>query len=341
MKHKHEDYKLTAVLYHLENDSSYANTCRVFKCSERSLKRWIERYEEEQSISRHNRPPISYKMTEANIKYAVKKLKENEQITMDDLTKEMKDKFDEYDVTSQHLGEVLRDLNKTRKRTRRKHFPAERFRKPIDFKTEMGKFFAVVDKYALDKIICIDETSIAFYLSPEYSRCHLGKRCILKTTDNKVFQKHTLVGAISSVGLVAYTFYEKGGMTTERLIAFLTAVLEGKKNYLVVLDNAPAHRSGAVKTAIESNGNKLVYCVPYTPRTNPIENWFSQLKSYMKRDKTLTITEVRESIRRALRRIKPEHYLHYFQYAYRKAELRTVVRTTSTKSRPPKTYKTG
>ena len=37
--HKSEDYKIIAVKYHLENDSSFVNTCKIFKCSERSLKR--------------------------------------------------------------------------------------------------------------------------------------------------------------------------------------------------------------------------------------------------------------------------------------------------------------
>ena len=45
-KHKSEDYKITAVKYYLENDTNYTKTCDIFKCSERSLKRWIERYEE-------------------------------------------------------------------------------------------------------------------------------------------------------------------------------------------------------------------------------------------------------------------------------------------------------
>jgi transposase-like protein len=45
-KHKSEDYKITAVKYYLENDTNYTKTCKIFKCSERSLKRWIERCEE-------------------------------------------------------------------------------------------------------------------------------------------------------------------------------------------------------------------------------------------------------------------------------------------------------
>jgi transposase-like protein len=57
-KHKSEDYKITAVKYYLENDTNYTKTCNIFKCSERSLKRWIERYEELEEIKRLNRKPI-------------------------------------------------------------------------------------------------------------------------------------------------------------------------------------------------------------------------------------------------------------------------------------------
>lgn len=42
--HHTEDYKLTAVKYYLDNDTSYKNVCDIFKCSERSLKRWIDKY---------------------------------------------------------------------------------------------------------------------------------------------------------------------------------------------------------------------------------------------------------------------------------------------------------
>jgi len=58
-KHKSEDYKLYAVKYFLENKDTRENTCRIFKCSVRSLLRWTKRYEEENEIKRHNREPIS------------------------------------------------------------------------------------------------------------------------------------------------------------------------------------------------------------------------------------------------------------------------------------------
>lgn len=80
-KHKSEDYKITAVNYYFENDTNYTKTCEIFKCSERSLKRWIKRYEELEEIKRLNRKPVSYKITKEQVKYAIQKLKENEQDT--------------------------------------------------------------------------------------------------------------------------------------------------------------------------------------------------------------------------------------------------------------------
>ena len=50
----------------------------------------------------------------------------------------------------------------------------------------------------------------------EYCRTIKGKRCYFKTTDNKVFRKYTLLMAISTKGVVAYKFYEKGGSNKER-----------------------------------------------------------------------------------------------------------------------------
>ena len=49
-KYKSEDYKITAVKYYLENNTNYTKTCYIFKCSERSLKIYIERYVEKRKI---------------------------------------------------------------------------------------------------------------------------------------------------------------------------------------------------------------------------------------------------------------------------------------------------
>jgi len=68
------------------------------------LKRWIKRYEELEEIKRLNRKPKSYKITKEQVMYAIQKLKENEQIIMEELNKIIKKKYKDVNITSQHFG---------------------------------------------------------------------------------------------------------------------------------------------------------------------------------------------------------------------------------------------
>lgn len=42
--HKSEDFKLSAVEYYLVGDKSQLEVCRIFKCTPRSLMRWVDKY---------------------------------------------------------------------------------------------------------------------------------------------------------------------------------------------------------------------------------------------------------------------------------------------------------
>lgn len=148
-------------------------------------------------------------------------MKQNEQLTMSELVMDMKRLNPDFDITPQHLGRVLRDNNKTRKRTRHELFPKTKYKKPIQKKEEINKFFNKLNKFSIDKVINLDETSIGSALKPAYSRCELGKRCIIKTDNPFVFRKFTLLVAINNKKCIGKELYEKGGMTKERLLEFL------------------------------------------------------------------------------------------------------------------------
>ena len=47
--HKSEDYKQSSIEYYLINDVTQVETCKIFKCSPRSLMRWVEKYENDGS----------------------------------------------------------------------------------------------------------------------------------------------------------------------------------------------------------------------------------------------------------------------------------------------------
>ena len=51
---------------------------------------------------------------------------------------------------------------------------------------------------------------------------------------------------------------------------------------VVVMDNLPAHKLGTIKPLIQAAGASLLNLSPYSPDFNPIELWWSQLKSFLR-----------------------------------------------------------
>ena len=107
MTHKSEDYKISAVKYYLNNKDNIRKTCKIFDCNKSTLQRWIQRYKTSKNLTRRNRKSVSYKITKPQVKTALELLKQNEQLTMNELEIEMKQKYPTFDITPQHLGVVL------------------------------------------------------------------------------------------------------------------------------------------------------------------------------------------------------------------------------------------
>lgn len=53
---------------------------------------------------------------------------------------------------------------------------------------------------------------------------------------------------------------------------------------VLVMDNASFHHSGRMETMCSEAGVKLVYLPPYSPDLNPIEEFFAELKAFIRRN---------------------------------------------------------
>jgi transposase len=92
-KHKSEDYKKSAVEYYLVGDKSQLEVCEIFKCSARSLMRWVDKYEKEGEIKRQKRKPVAYKVRKEHVKFLLYEITKNKTITMSELMLKLKEKF--------------------------------------------------------------------------------------------------------------------------------------------------------------------------------------------------------------------------------------------------------
>ena len=162
-----------------------------------------------------------------------------------------------------------------------------------------------------------------------------------RTTNNNVFKKYTLLVAINYKGVFGWTLYKEGGITAERLILFLDKFINNKmKKHLIIMDNAGAHRNKIIKKNINDNGNQLHYSIPYKPKTNAIETWFSQFKHHLiqKQGNGITFIHLKKTIKKVISIIDSKSYSNIFIYAYKNKENRKLINKVSTRRRKTKNY---
>jgi transposase len=318
--HKSEDYKLSAVKHYLTSVKSQEEICDIFKCSARSLMRWVDRFQTEKSVKRHNRSPVAYKVKQEHIKVILEELKKNKTITIEDLLALLIHRFPDLELSRRHLAQVVHDNNMSLKMTRYRHEPSKRFGKDVNINHQLAEFYKEIKKYKLEDIICIDETSINALQKRKHCYSEVGTRCVIKTTSQEVFKRYTSIVAIDSSGVIGWELYDKGGINTERLEEFLDKFITSKyKNKLIILDNASSHRNDAIRTLINKH-NKVLYAVPYQHFTNAIENFFSVFKSRLQKKVGITYSELKENINETLHAIPSEIFKRIFQGSYERDE---------------------
>jgi len=185
--------------------------------------------------------------------------------------------------------------------------------KPINYDEEYKKFYSKIKKYNLDDIISIDKTSISIGLYVKRDREEIDKRLDKITKDSKVFVKYTLIMAITTKGVLDWILYENASSDHCRLIEFIKRLIEGKKNKLILMDNASCHRNQNVKDFIINNKNDYVYVLPYHHFQNTIKKFFNQLKYYMKKDEHMSYDLIKKSIKKSIKYIELKIYKNYFK----------------------------
>lgn len=81
---------------------------------------------------------------------------------------------------------------------------------------------------------------------------------------------------------------------------------------VVVMDNLSAHKLASVVSKIEAVGASVIYLSPYSPEFNPIELWWSQLKSFLRSFAPTTTSMIDKIIAVAIDLMNPQHLRNWF-----------------------------
>ena len=279
---------------------------------------------------------IAYKIYKKHVKFLINELKKDKTITMKDLTIKLNKKFN-IKLSRSHISKTIRNNNITLKQTRLRHQPILRYNRLVDINKQLKEFYKIIKKRKINNLICIDETSLNSYEVRKHYYNKSGKRCIIKTESKEVFKKYTGIFAISIKGCIGYKIYKKGGIDSDRLLDFLNEFIVNKyKKKTIILDNASSHRNHRVKELIKQN-NYLLYSIPYQHFTNSIEQYFSLLKSKLRKQKGIGYNQLKRNIKRIIKKIPKSTYKNIFKGSYDRT--RKYVSKKSTKLRTLKKYK--
>jgi transposase len=130
--------------------------------------------------------------------------------------------------------------------------------------------------------VFIDETGLSTKMARLRGRCTRGER-LRSGIPHGHWRTTTFVAGLRLNGFSAPMVMD-GPMTRPWFLAYLAQVLAPtlQPGDLVIMDNLPAHKGGAVRTVIEATGAKLMLLPPYSPDFNPIENAFAKLKALLR-----------------------------------------------------------
>lgn len=163
-----------------------------------------------------------------------------------------------------------------------------------------------------ERLVFIDETGASTKMARLRGRAPKGQRCRAPVPHGH-WKTTTFTGALRLSGMTAPLVLD-GPMNGTAFIAYVEQALVPtlRPGDIVILDNLPAHKPAAVRTAIEAAGAELRFLPPYSPDFNPIENAFSKLKTALRKAAARTVDDLWRVIGEAIDTFTPSECQNYF-----------------------------
>jgi transposase len=151
----------------------------------------------------------------------------------------------------------------------------------------------------LARLKFVDEAGVNIALTRLFARAPKGQR-VADSVPQNYGENVTMLGALSLAGVEALMTVN-GATDGDIFLVFVREVLSPTLGAGDVFwDNLGAHRSIAVREAVEARGARLIFLPPYSPDMNPIERCWSKIKTALRAAKARTRETLEAAIKQAL-----------------------------------------
>jgi len=162
------------------------------------------------------------------------------------------------------------------------------------------------------QLVFVDETGSHIAMTPLYAYAPRGQRAIGKVPRN-YGATMTLIAALSLSGMGEALMLD-GAADAAAFEVYVEQLLAPslKPGQIVILDNLSIHLGPRVRQAIEAKGCRLLFLPAYSPDFSPIEEAFSKLKTFLRRQGPRTREALQEAIAQALTLITTQDACGWF-----------------------------
>jgi transposase len=167
----------------------------------------------------------------------------------------------------------------------------------------------------VDKLVFLDESGASTAMQRLRGRSPRGQRCVAGSPAGH-WKILTIIGAVRVDGPLACATLD-GPVDTAAFTAWIRHDLSGqlRTGDVVVLDNLSAHKSPAIRQAVEAVGANLIYLPPYSPDFNPIENLWSKVKEALRSAAARNIETLCQAIAAAIESVTASDCQGFFEHS--------------------------
>ena len=248
------------------------------------------------------------KLKEEQLIDLVEIIETNNDATLEELCELLEEKV-QVRVSRATMGRIIQKLNYSVKKTL---YAAEKESEKVQ--EQRVEFWSKIRDIRVENLVFIDESGVNLAMLRLYARALKGKRA-RGEKPQKRGKNVSLIAALSVQELIASVniYGAVDGVTFE---AFIVQKLIPKlwKDACVVMDNAKIHQGEMVREFIEKAGAKLLYLSPYSPEFSPIENFWSKVKSILRKTAARTYKDLIDAITNAMLEVTQENIRNWFAH---------------------------
>jgi transposase len=184
-----------------------------------------------------------------------------------------------------------------------------------DVKQARQEFQEAQKTWSAEDIIAVDEMGCVTGMSRRYGYAPRGERAVSYEPGAKG-TRLSLIGALSTEGFLGGLEIE-GTVNGDVFEVFVEPVLvpQLRPGKLVIWDNVSFHNRESLRELIEAHGATLKFLPAYSPEFNPIEECWSKVKAWLRKQAARTLDTLQQAITEAIQQVTLTDSKGWFRHA--------------------------